>query len=123
MPLHSIAEGNLAELSADVVAGVGGAEHGFKIHESARSKVRLADPERKRRLLRLVLRRSIAGYRGSGCRSVGVESSVFDMRRASQSLLQRINLLLLLADLQLLLRNLLLLLRYGLAQRFDLVRH
>src|SRR5262245_21520362 len=123
MPLQSIAEGDLAELSADVVAGDGGAAQGDKIDESARSTVRLADPERKPRRLWFVLGWSMHAYRGSGCRSVGVESSVFDMRRASQSLLQRINLLLLLADLQLLLRNLLLLLRYGLAQRFDLVRH
>src|SRR5262249_59796106 len=120
MSLHGIAEGNGAEAGRNWASGcrsrIGGAENGFKIHEPARSKVRLADAEGKRRLLRFVLRRSIAGHRGSWCGSVGVECRVFHVRRAGpatcgQALLQLFDLLLLLRHLLLLLLHFWLLLR------------
>src|SRR5262249_19631884 len=128
--LHRVAVRNRAEVGRRHVAGVGGAEDVFKIHESARSEFRGADAERERRRFWLLLRRwSIRNRSSRRCRTGaagGAQRRINDTRRNFRRLARHLlfgrQLLFQFLDLLLLLRKLFLLVGYRLPQFFQLVR-
>src|SRR3954468_13271217 len=107
MTLWGVAERDSPEISGRHVVGVGGAEDVFKIHETARGKVRAANAEGKWRLFWLLNFLHHSSVDGCCYCTHGCIGHVRCARRCScQLLLQRLDLLLLLRHLLLLIRNL-----------------